>query len=254
MAVHEHLSRTGIISPSVVLIMPAFNEATRLNGNPYKRALEDNMTAFSDEFTHSRDYRMLVVDDGSKDNTGELAQEFGYELVTQPNNFGKGAAIRSGVRFVLNSLEGSDIDNLSMAFTDADGSYSAYTMLDLVGLTKGEADIAIAKRVQEERNRRSWRDYAYPAVQHMFGLIAPTGVSDPQAGAMAFSGSAIDLWSNSLTNGYAAPAEVLYLAKKLGLKAAELPAQVNTVGESRVKPSDGIRILWDAARIRLNNP
>ncbi len=252
MSLYEQIHATETQTPEAVLIIPALNEASRLNGDPFKRALYANMTEFSRLFTQENQLRMVVVDDGSTDETGNLASEFGYDVVYHPVNLGKGAAIRSGVRAVLDSLIEPVVSNVSMAFTDADGSYSAETLIRLIAATKESADIGIVNRFEGDKSNKNWRDLAHPAVQQFLRFVTPTGVSDPQAGAMAFSGAAIDLWKDSKIDRYATPTEVLYKAKKLGLATVEISALMTNVGESHVKPIDGLKIMSDALRIRLN--
>jgi glycosyltransferase involved in cell wall biosynthesis len=234
------------VLPEVALVIPAYNEGSRLGGDPFRAALDSNMSAFSKEYPRSE---LFVVDDGSIDNTTDIALEHGYKVVRHDVNRGKGAAIRTGVSSIIST--GFDTQKLTIAFTDADGSYTPETNLGLVALAQGRADIAIAKRIEIISRKKTLRDIAHPAVKFLMNTLANTGVSDPQAGSMAFSGAAIDVWTETTIDGFGATSQALHNAFKAGLKVTELEAEVTDFGESRVRPIDGLKIVMDAFRIRL---
>ncbi|MCL5048123.1 MAG: glycosyltransferase family 2 protein [Firmicutes bacterium] len=252
----------------VAIVLPAYREATRLNGDPFRA----NLTSIAESFSNEYPGRFLgiVVDDGSNDGTAELAIENGWHVYSHTHNMGKGAAIRSGVREVMAKY--TDYSNLTIAFADADGQYSTQSIQQLISSVQEGADIAIAKRIlssslEELRHpikvaksissgdhSINWRDIAHPIAQRLFNFIAPTGATDPLAGAMAFNQSIFNIWVNqSKTNGYATPAEVLHIAYKHGgLKIFEEPTTITAVGDSRVKLIDSAKLIRDAIRIRRN--
>lgn len=239
--------------PEAVLIVPAFDEANRLAGEPYKRALHTYAEAFSNAYTHSSDYLLLVVDNGSPTSeTGEIAKEHGFDLLQSPVK-GKGAAIRYGIVAVMNSLDRPNPADMHIAFTDADGAYQPHTIMSLIEHTMGDADIAVARRVStpESTKERIDRRIAHVAIQKAFQRYLPTGVSDPNAGAVAMSGDAIAEWEASMTDGFTTPAEILHKANKKGLRIREVDAVVTNAAESRVHPvRDGIQLVRDIRHIR----
>ena len=118
-------TRSVIFDHDLTLVIPAYNEEARL-----PKTLTDAKT-YLDQW--GIDYRVVVVDDGSKDRTASLTEGYGprFSTITQPNG-GKGSAVRKGLMAATGKV---------VAFTDADLPY------DLASLTsayetvaKGEAD------------------------------------------------------------------------------------------------------------------
>lgn len=238
--------------PEAVLLVPAHNEHQR---DEYGRALDSYAEAFSEAYTHESEYGLFVVDNGSTTaETGNIALEHGFQLLQSPVK-GKGAAIRYGVTKLMDGLGNPDPTNLHIAFADADGAYQARTILSLIERTMGKADIAVAKRTTHESTKEAiHRRLAHVAIQKTLNRRLPTGVSDPNAGAMAFSGDAIGVWEESLTTGFTTPAEVLHRAYKKGLIAVEVEAIVANAEESRVRPlRDGIQLMRDVRHIRYRS-
>jgi glycosyltransferase involved in cell wall biosynthesis len=185
---------------------------------------------------------LLVVDDGSTDNTAGIAEEMGWDVYRLPRHLGKSAAIRGGVR---------NMGAVSrQAFTDADGQYKIEDVLDLYLLTD-HADVAVARRAAHSSDNL-WRSFCHSGYSHLSQLILPTGVSDPQAGAMAFKGPAIDLWKEVTTDRYMGPSEVLFKAKRLGLRVLEKTVDINTADNSHVKPGDAFKMLADLISFRFS--
>lgn len=231
----------------VALILPAKDEASRLEGQPYENCLSTYGDFFRGAFGKS--FYGLVVNDGSSDKTEQLAKEHGWEVVSHPYNMGKGAAIRTGVKEVISKA--SQDPRLIIAVADSDGQYSAETVGELVDMVKKGADIAVAKRA-ESCSTKNWRKLAHVGARWIVACLTNTGVSDTQAGAMAFNRKAADIWVNkSSIDGYAATTEFLHIASRDGLKAKEKSTQITEVGESHVKFFDAFEFAFDAARIIL---
>ncbi len=229
----------------VALILPAKDEASRFGGEPYENCLKTYGDFFREEFGSL--FYGLVIDDGSTDDTAQLAEKYGWMVVSHPHNLGKGAAIRTGVSAII-SRESYDPRPI-IAFADSDGQYSPDTVYRLIAKVKQGADIAVAKRA-ESSNNTSWRAPAHLAASWLIAHLAYTGVSDAQAGAMAFNGDAADIWVNKTAiNGYAATAEFLHNAYLAGLRADEVPTQIKEIGGSHVTVHDALRFALDIVKV-----
>jgi hypothetical protein len=131
------------------LCMPAYNEATNIEDTL------DAACAILPEFVQR--FEVVVVDDGSKDNTGELVARYAereprIRLVRHDSNLGYGAAVSTGLRAAKGDL---------VAFTDSDGQF---TILDLPQLLMGmeSSDVVVGYRYQRadnwvrRMNARAW--------------------------------------------------------------------------------------------------
>lgn len=115
------------------VLIPAFNEENNIQQT--LQGLENFKRDFSKE--HSLDVEILVIDDGSSDNTYEKALELNAKVIKLTGNMGKGNALQEG----FNKSAGDIV-----VFLDADLQKSSYEIYKLVlPILKGEADVVIAK-------------------------------------------------------------------------------------------------------------
>lgn len=115
----------------VTIIIPAWNEAERLSATLQQLRLtqDDGMNRIWDE--------LIVVDDGSSDDTCELAMRWADRVIVHPRNKGKGAALNEGWKAARNDI---------VVFLDADlGDSARYVGQLLQPLQEGAADMVIAK-------------------------------------------------------------------------------------------------------------
>jgi glycosyltransferase involved in cell wall biosynthesis len=96
----------------VLVIVPAFNEQASISA--VLRTLRDN------------NYQVLVVDDGSLDNTRSIAQEAGVDVLTLPFNLGVGGALRAGFKFAVSHQYRAVVQ------VDADGQHDASQIVSLI--------------------------------------------------------------------------------------------------------------------------
>lgn len=118
---------------SVWAVVPAFNEVQRIQATV--AALLDHGVA----------EHVLVVDDGSTDQTAQAAQQAGADVVRHERNRGKGAAVTTGVRTIASGVDPFSMTQTTLVFADADLEASARELAPLVDVVRrGEADLAIA--------------------------------------------------------------------------------------------------------------
>ncbi len=222
------------------LVIPAYNEAGRLSAGLSQ--LLDGLPA--------DDTEILVVDDGSTDDTAKVARRQlaswpQHSVVSLARNSGKGAAVRAGVVRARGDV---------IAFVDADMETDPRDLGALVGTLK-DNDVAVGSRtldgslVHERSSHRAM-------MTRTFGIVVATlmhlPMSDTQCGFKAFKGSIAKLlFHGSRVDRYAFDVEVLNLAARLGLRTQEVPVRWSEVDGSHIRPfRDAVQMLADVARTR----
>lgn len=194
---------------AVVVIMPAFNEASKIEA--VIEALPQKMGVL--------EVVPLVVDDGSIDGTGDIARARGVEVLTVPTNRGKGHALRTGIEQV------GSVDPEVLVWMDCDGQHPPEMLPDLVApILEGRADMVVGSRYLgppsriAPLNRRLVRLGTIAALR----LITGCRLSDPFSGFRSFSPAAVA--SLSLTgDGYESELEACLAVRRRGLRVAEIP-------------------------------
>lgn len=137
---------------SVSVLIPAYNEEASISDTI------NRIKVISEK--ENWDYEVIVIDDGSKDNTGQLAEAGGAKLIKHPQNIGYGLSIQHGIE--------SSTKNL-IALTDADGTYPIEELPNLVKMVISHGyDMSVGSRTGKEYKRGIWK---YPA-RIVFKLLA----------------------------------------------------------------------------------
>lgn len=198
----------------LTVIIPAFNEEGRL---------PKTLVALRRFLDASRlDYRVVIADDGSTDQTPFLTHEFGWRFSTHslPRNRGKGCAVRSAMLSATGEV---------IAFTDADLPFELNSLVagrQLIAVHRREVVFGTryAKRSESEVARRLARIVASHAFQFLVRHFVSRDVSDCQCGLKMFSRrAAVEIFSRAQVNGFAFDTEVVMLAERLDLARCCLP-------------------------------
>jgi len=234
-------------TPEVSLIVPAYNEAsTSTRADAFRGMLDDSLHMLARQF--GARWEMTVLDDGSTDQTAAIAEEFGVPVARHADglNHGKGASVRLGMLQARGD---------SRLFADADGAYSSETMLSLLSaVAEDGTDIAVAVR-STDGHQSLLRSAGHAALERICQHYAPTDSSDTQAGAKAFTAdAAVEVWSRVETARFAADREAMHIAKLLGYRVADIPAEVKVVPGSHVRVvRDTLQIIHDTRAIQLRH-
>jgi len=231
---------------SLSIIIPAYNEESTIAGtlreiNSY---IKDN--AISSE--------IIVVDDGSWDTTKHVLNKLEPEIpnlkvLHHETNKGKGAAVRTGML----TARGERI-----LFTDADNSTPITELPNLNKSLDEGFDIAIASRAVPGAVRvvhqPTYRELGGKLLNLFIRMFAVPKIRDTQCGFKLFKRRAAKtIFSMTFINRFSFDVEVLYLARKLGYKVAELPVRWTHHPDSKVHPfRDGVYMIIDIIRMRLH--
>lgn len=231
------------------VVIPAYNEAERIL--PY-------LGAISKYLEHrSLAGEVLVVDDGSTDQTATVVRQFAGDaplvrLLRLERNVGKGGAVRTGVRAAQGKL---------ILIADADGATPINEIERLEAEIVRGAQLAIGSRYLASRDpryrvearwHRSMLGDLFNWTIHWLGL---RGIMDTQCGFKLFRKEvAGDLFSVARIDRYGFDLEILYVAQRRGYRISEVPVNWTDQPGSKVRVfRDGGRMLADMLRVRRNH-
>ena len=191
---------------------------------------------------------VIVVDDGSSDGTVDAALAADADqVVVQPANRGKGAAVRAGVLAARGR---------TVAFTDADLSYSPDQLLRILQAVEDGWDVAIGDRGHPEARtvvRTSKLRQVGSRVINLLGYVVLLGsFRDTQCGLKGFrSDVGRFLFSRMRTDGFAFDIELLHLVERHELSLEQVPVAVSHSERSTVRVArDAARLVLDLFRMR----
>ena len=230
--------------PLLSIIIPAYNEQNRLPTTILETIswCEENI----------KTYEIIIVDDGSTDETLALARLFADTIsniyVLACPHLGKGAAVRMGM---LNA------SGEYVLFMDADGATPLDEISKLINAIQDGTDVVLGSRVVQDpretevitSKHRKFIGRIFVAIVNVFAL---SGISDTQCGFKMFRDEVVhDLFFQQKINGFAFDVEILYLAKKRGLRIKEIPVNwINKEGSKVNLITDSFKMLCDILRIR----
>ncbi|MCU1461338.1 MAG: glycosyltransferase family 2 protein [Acidimicrobiales bacterium] len=199
------------MTPRTLVIIPALNEEDALPG------------VLADLAAVCPDLDVLVVDDGSRDRTAEVARAAGVLVAPLPYNLGIGGALRTGFRYALRAGYERAVQ------FDADGQHDPSEIAKLLALLDDGADMAIGSRFAGETNdyrvglvrRRAMR-----LLHFTVRMLSGRNFSDTSSGFRAFNRDTLVLFATTYPVDYMDSVEALLLAVYGGLRVAEVPIQM----------------------------
>ena len=226
---------------SLSIVIPAFNEETRLRGTlatilPFMRARGES-------------FEVVVVDDGSSDRTAEVATAAGPEVrvLKNPGNRGKGYSVRNGMLHARGQWR---------LMSDADLSTPIEELDTLRAALIDGAQVAIASRAVLGANLEKRQSILRESSGRFFNLLVRTlhlpGIKDTQCGFKLFSAAAAEAaFRDSRLDGFAFDVEALVLARRAGFGIREVPVTWRNDEQSRVSFGRGLAAFVDLFRLRF---
>lgn len=190
----------------IIVIIPAFNEQAAI-GEVVERSLR-----YADD--------VLVIDDGSADDTSEIAEKAGASILKHPTNFGKGVSLRDAFA----QVEGYDI----VVTIDGDGQHNPDEIPDLIKpICEGRADFVNGSRYLNgfDENTPAYRRVGQTVLDIATNVTAGTKLTDSQSGFRAFKGSTISCYKFR-DPGFGIESEMIADASENNLKIIEVPITV----------------------------
>jgi glycosyltransferase involved in cell wall biosynthesis len=204
----------------VSFLIPAYNESATI-GEVLERIAGLGLDA-----------QVIVVDDGSSDNTAEIAEAAGATVIRQANR-GKGAAIRAAI-----AAADGDISVIQ----DADMEYDPVEVPELIEpIVRGAADVVFGSRLSGSKPQRAylfWHLVGNRFLSLLTGILYNTTLSDMETGYKAFRGDvlrSLDLRNDS----FGIEPEITAKVCKRGLRVYQVP--VSYYGRTY---AEGKKITW----------
>lgn len=227
---------------SLSVVIPAYNEEKRLPDT--LRRVQEWLGGQALDFSES-----IVVDDGSRDNTVGIAEECsGVRVLRNPGNRGKGYAVRHGMLEARGEwILYSDAD-LSAPIEDAANLYRA--------AIDSSAVIAIGSRAIDRSlvsvHQSGFREWGGRVFNVVMRLVTGLKFRDTQCGFKLYRRDAAQtVFSRQKLDGFSFDVEDLYIAKKAGLKAIEVPVRWANVEGTKVSMGGAVKSFTDLLKIRF---
>jgi dolichyl-phosphate beta-glucosyltransferase len=228
------------------VIIPAYNEEKRIFST-LKRVRE-----YLSEQSYT--YEVIVVIDGAKDRTAQVAEDFAQDwsslrVINNKENHGKGFVTRQGLLEAKGEFR---------VFSDADNSTDIKHLEKLLPKFKEGFEVVIGSRdyrdvigakqaIAQSGFKRLLGDLGNLFIQ----VLAVPGIWDTQNGFKGFSAQAAQkIFSKAIINRWSFDVEALALARRFGYKIAIIPVYWENDAQSHVKLSGYINALWEVVKIR----
>lgn len=209
----------------MIAVIPAYNEERFIG------SLVLAVQAHVDE--------VVVIDDGSRDRTAEIARLAGATVVQHQTNQGKAAGVNTGFTYARQRAP------RAMVMLDGDGQHCADDIpLVLQPILSDEADIVIGSRFREVRSEiPAYRQVGQHSLTLATNMTSGVWVSDSQSGFRAFSGRAVARLNFS-QGGFSIESEMQFLMRDHQLRVAEVPIKVIYAEPAKRNPmSHGMQVL-----------
>ena len=236
-------------APELSIIIPAYNEERRL-----PRGLAKICDYLASRNLADGQAEIIVVDDGSKDRTAAIAEEWSREmpalrLVRNRENRGKGYSVRHGMQEALGRVA---------LFTDADLSAPIEEADKLLAALDAGNDVAIGSRAVNRAlifgHQSRLREVAGMIFNGFVRLFTGLSFQDTQCGFKAFVRERSQIiFEQQRVERFGFDPEILFLAKRHGLRSVEIPVRwahdpatkVHVVRDSLLMFLDLVYIRWN---------
>lgn len=236
-------------APELSIIIPAYNEARRL-----RRTLTRIREYFAASPLGTAGIEIIVVDDGSTDDTAKIVQDYAREmpyvrLVSNGVNRGKGYSVRHGILEARGRIA---------LFTDADLSAPIEECEKLFAAIAAGDDVAIGSRALDRSlisvHQSRFREVAGMIFNVFVRVLTGLPFQDTQCGFKAFVRERCRIiFEQQRIEGFGFDPEVLFLARRHGLRGAEVPVRWAHDPATKIRMfRDSLQMFGDLICIRWN--
>lgn len=215
--------------PTVSIIIPAKNEA---------RGLEQILPKIR---ATRPDAEIIIVSDGSTDDTESVCSKYGVRLLHLPYSMGNGAAVKTGARIAEGDL---------LVFMDADSQHDPADIARLLAKLDEGYDMVVGARNSSSQASlsRSWANRLYNWIA---SWMVGQRVADLTSGLRAVRAAKFHEFLYLLPNGFSYPTTITMAFFRSGYAVGYLPIVAATrIGKSHIRPlSDGVRFFLIIFRI-----
>lgn len=235
-------------SPALSIIIPAYNEEVLITST-----LDGIRTHLA---TRPEPYEIIVVDDGSQDQTTRLVEHWqecngvDLRLLVNPQNRGKGFSIRRGV---------SESRGEFIVFIDADLPYELQAIDQFLQALRNGCDLAVGSRVLPGSQVKGVPVLRYISGQIFSWMVQAVlfrGLPDTQCGFKSFKAAAArDIFRRLTIDGFGFDVEMLYVARKQKLAIQPVPVRmIEHRHRSRVRLTvDSFKMFGNLFMVRWND-
>lgn len=208
------------------IIIPAYNEERGIG------AALDNILRLVNE--KNIPHELLVVDDGSTDNTAQIAQEKGARVLKHPYNIGNGASVKTGLRHAKGDV---------IALMDADGQHSSQDLPRLLEhIPKYDMVVGARSGASQATVARKWGNRTYNLLA---SYITGRKIEDLTSGFRVIKSNVARKFIYLLPNGFSYPTTITLSLLKAGYSLKYVPIEAKPrQGKSKLKTStEGVRFF-----------
>lgn len=208
---------------TVSIIIPAKNE---------EEGLKSILLKLKQAFPH---FEIIVVDDGSTDNTASIARSLGAIVYSHPYSIGNGGAIKTGARMAKGDI---------LFFMDADGQHQVEHIVPLLDKFKQGYDMVVGAR--DKSSQASILRYMGNAFYNFLASkIVGQPIADLTSGCRVVNAEKFKEFLHLLPNGFSSPTTITMAFFRSGYSVAYVPIDVKQrFGKSHLRPfTDGLRFL-----------
>lgn len=211
----------------ISVILPAYNESEGLKEIIHR--IQEILREYGDPF------EILVIDDGSEDNTAATAEQAGAIVIPHPYNIGNGAAIKTGIRKARGQI---------LVMLDADGQHPPTDIPRLLAQI-GPYDMAVGARTAES-DTDMHRDLANTIYNLLASYVSGSKIQDLTSGFRAIKAEVARGFVYLLPNRFSYPTTITLATIRSGRSLTYVPIQ----GRRR-KGKSNIRLLSDGLKFFL---
>ncbi len=193
---------------NILTVIPAYNE-------------EENISKVIAEIkNYCRQTDIIVINDGSEDETGDLARSAGAVVIDLPYNMGYGAALQTGFKYALRN------NYQYVVQIDGDGQHEPADIPRLLGpVFSGEADVVIGSRFLVDNKYKApfFRKMGMKIFSFLASIITRRKITDPTSGYQALNINGLEFYAGEYYPADFPDADVIIMLHRVGLKVKEMP-------------------------------